>query len=56
MPQYQVIADPGIPGVNIGDIFQQPSVTVPYQDLNTPTIYVSADIVENNPTLFQLVS
>jgi len=56
MPQYQVVGDPGIPGVSIGDILQQPQEDVPYQDLNSPTIYIAADFVENNPDLFQLVS
>lgn len=53
MLQYQVIANPGIDGISIGDVMQQ-VLDMPYQNLNNPGAWVASDIVENNPQWFQL--
>jgi len=55
MPEYQVIADPSIDGVSVGDILQKQE-GLPYQDLNNPDVYISTDIVENTPEFFQVIS
>lgn len=56
MIQYQVIADPQIFGVFVGDILQRDGF-VPYEDITSNLgAYVAVDLVENNPQLFQLVS
>lgn len=54
MIQYLVINDPQIDGVIVGDILQSDGFT-PYTDVINADVYVSRDIVELSPDLFQLI-
>lgn len=54
MPQYIVISDPQIDGVSIGDILDSTG-NYPYIDESNGDVYISRDLVENSPDLFQLI-
>lgn len=54
MSEYLVINDPQIDGVSIGDILQSDGTT-PYTDIINADVYISRDVVELSPDLFQLL-
>lgn len=54
MQQYLVINDPQIDGVMVGDVLQSDSFA-PYTDVKNSDVYISRDVVELSPDLFQLI-
>lgn len=50
--QYEVLSDPGLDGINVGDVLSN-EAGEPYQNLNNLHVYVAADLVENTPDCFQ---
>jgi hypothetical protein len=54
MIQYKVISDPVLDGVSVGDTLQGDGVT-PFQDADSPGVYIACNFVTGNPQFFQLV-